>query len=102
MIAGHKIVSGTTDTGRRWAQFWDLTKLGTRVSDECVAWMSSAPSGGPQFAVSLGCRPELIGEVLEAWAVFRAGGLPSPTHVLKWELGKPEFTPVNTDVLTNV
>lgn len=94
LFTDHKLIAGKTESGNLYAQFWGPSKVAGIVSDGCWAWMNSVDVGSFAFGVSHDCPDDLIPEVLEAWAAFRAGDLPEPTHTVEWRFSRPIFHPV--------
>lgn len=89
------IVSGTTDTGMRYAQLWDdefkvLPSL--PAAPYCMAWMRTGDS--QMFGLSSSCPTPWIDVALRMFETFRRGDSPTPTHTVEWEFGRPVFTPV--------
>ncbi len=89
------IVTGTTDSGMRWAQLWHPEHkivLSLPASPYCMAWMRSGE--GQIFGIDGDCPPEWVDIALGMFDAFRKGGTITPTHVQSWKFGQPTFAPV--------
>lgn len=80
------IITGTTNTGRRWAQFWQ--------NDRCRVSMDNADAGTRAFQINHDCPDEWEQHAWDTYQRFVAGVMPEPTHTVEWAFGKPRFTAV--------
>lgn len=79
----------------RSVQFWGAGKVAGFPGIYEFAGMSTS-NVSHAFYITHGC-PELVAD--QAWHVygdFVDGIMPTPTHTVSWQFGKPEFTPIAT------
>jgi len=77
-------------------QFWGAGRVAGFAGIYELAGMSTS-NVSHAFYITHGC-PESVAD--QAWAVYldfaRDGIMPTPTHTVSWQFGKPDFTPVAT------
>lgn len=95
------IITGTTDSGRRFVQFWtENAKIAGQQVTHCMAEMNIGAGdvgGWPLLRLNEAIDPAWIDTVLGVFDAFRKGGMITPTHTVSWTFGHAEFTPVASE-----
>lgn len=94
------ILSGTTDSGTRYVQFWtDKEKIAGREVAFCRAEMNDGEAFAPhRLVITRACPLRWIERVLELFPDFLAGGEIPATHTVTWQYSVPTFTPIEHPV----
>lgn len=94
------ILSGTTETGTRYVQFWTETeKIAGREVAFCRASMHDGDAYAPDLLrIAHGCPPEWVERILALFPGFFTGGDIRPTHTVTWAFGTPTFHPIETSL----
>ncbi len=100
------ILTGTTDGGRKFVQFWaENTRVhGVPVGALNVAEMNASPptvGGFPLLRIHDLIDPAWIDVVLAVFDAFRKGGVITPTHTVAWDFGHAVFTPIAAAPVTD-
>lgn len=90
------ILSGTTETGRRYVQFWtESEKIAGREVAFCRAEMNDGKEYAPNWLeIKRECPPAWVERVLALFPAFYTGGEIPATHTVTWHFGIPTFTPI--------
>jgi hypothetical protein len=90
------ILSGTTDSGTRYVQFWtEKEKIAGREVAFCRAEMNDGESYAPhRLVITRACPLLWVEKVLAVFPVFLNGAEIPATHTVTWLFSVPTFTPI--------
>lgn len=93
------ILSGTTDTGTRYVQFWtDSERIHGRGVAFCHAEMNDGEAYAPHWLrIGRDCPKAWVDLILTLFPGFYAGGDIAPTHTVTWKHSVPTFHPINPE-----
>jgi hypothetical protein len=93
------VLSGTTDAGTRYVQFWDeKAKIVGREAPYCYAAMSDGELNADWLRIARDCPLAWVERVLELFPGFLRGVEVPATHTVTWKLGDPTFHPIERPV----
>lgn len=90
------VLSGTTDNGTRYVQFWtDSEKILGREVAFCHAEMNDGKGYSAHWLlIKRDCPAAWVDRVLTLFPVFYAGGDIPATHTVTWHHSVPTFHPI--------